>query len=392
MAMTAMIPEKDDTQMSEQPELDNQQDELIVDLQHLPVVRDYLATLGVQYAGPPEEEDRLGLARFQELRDNWGDAVDLDALAAVIRNHFAGRYDGWTPILGKNRYLSAVIGSGHKPMANGEPVDEPVSAVPAPDPPAAADAGTGVRVGMIDTPFWQSADHDPALEVPFYAGHSRFVRSLIRQQAPGAEILLGGHQHRPGTLDPATGRASSWDTAIDIVRLANDGIDLLNLSLGGYAPGYPPLVISRAIQLITPGVLVVAAAGNHGEFFTWEKGRTKDSAIWPGAIPPVISVGAHDQYGHRASFSPNLPWVRCSAAGVEVIGEYLDSDKVGGFAQAPDPQVFHGFARWSGTSFATATVSGAIAAATVPGQVSPAEAFTKVLRAGNVVKEFVVGP
>jgi hypothetical protein len=51
-------------------------------------------------------------------------------------------------------------------------------------------------------------------------------------------------------------------------------------------------------------------------------------------------------------------------------------------------QPFTGYAAWSGTSFAAATVSGAIAARTVPGRVTAREALDQLLRdpAGGITR------
>ncbi|MFJ7216034.1 hypothetical protein [Amycolatopsis sp. NPDC098790] len=51
-------------------------------------------------------------------------------------------------------------------------------------------------------------------------------------------------------------------------------------------------------------------------------------------------------------------------------------------------QDFEGYASWRGTSFSTATVSGAIAAGTKPGEVTATGAFHAALATGDVVKKF----
>jgi hypothetical protein len=84
--------------------------------------------------------------------------------------------------------------------------------------------------------------------------------------------------------------------------------------------------------------------------------------MWPAALPGVVAVGAMDRDGIRLPFSPDAPWVSCQAVGFEVRGAYPG-----------------GWAKWTGTSFAAARVTGMVAARTVPGRVSPAEAFELVL-------------
>ncbi|MGN9812832.1 S8 family peptidase [Micromonospora sp. BQ11] len=369
-------------------------DQLVVDVQHLEPVEALLGELGVQYAeqAPEDRDDLLGLARLRELRDAGGGDLDVGEVLALLRQRAAAERDGWQPMIGKNRVVDAVIGeghkpmsaigavavSGHKPMAGAEP--KPVGAGEVTLASGGTpEAGRGVRVGLVDTPLAPPApgtDEDP---LPFRAGHATFVASLIRRQAPAAEL------HVEGVLDAATGRADSWDVARAIVRLARDQqLDLLNLSLGCYTiAGGPPLVIARAIERLGAGVLVVAAAGNHGALAYLTAGRTRSSACWPAAVAPTVAVGAVDQDGSVPEWSPILPWVTCSAPGVGVAGEYLT-----GMVRLGDGGVqrFTGQAQWSGTSFAAATVTGAIAARTVPGSATPRQALDDLLTEGTLIR------
>jgi subtilisin family serine protease len=241
------------------------------------------------------------------------------------------------------------------------------------------DAGGGVHIGLVDTPPAPTEPGTPDKPLPYRAGHGGFVASLIRRQAPAAQI------HAEGVLDPGTGRADSWDTARAIARLAaTQRLDILNLSLGGYAYNGPPLVISRAVERLGPGVLVIAAAGNHGSFAQLTAGRTRHSGCWPAAMPPAVAVGAVDAHGNTALFSPELPWVTCTAPGVDVVGSYLTGEvRVG-----DDIRHFDGLARWSGTSFSAATVCGAVAARTVPGSVTPRQALAALLAADDLVRPY----
>jgi membrane-anchored mycosin MYCP len=320
------------------------------------------------------------------------------------------------PLVGKNRFVDSIAGESHKIMAANNILDGGLPEVPAGEgivefgaPTAASgnefpggelppsDAGTGVRVGLVDTPMSYPAqealsvetqdalvDSFPPKPTPYRAGHSEFVASLIRRQAPAASLFL------KGVIDPESGRANSWKTAQAIVQLvAEHHVDILNLSLGCFAATGPPFVITRAIERVSPQVLVVAAAGNHGDVKKWVLGRTSKSAVWPAAMPPVIAVGAHGENDQAApSWSPNLSWVACTAPGVNVLGRYLE----GHVELAMGPQEFQGFARWSGTSFAAATVTGAIAAQTRPGSVSPKDAYESLLKLGGIVRKFKLAP
>jgi membrane-anchored mycosin MYCP len=62
--------------------------------------------------------------------------------------------------------------------------------------------------------------------------------------------------------------------------------------------------MSRAIALIGPNTVVVAAAGNHGGIEGMVDGFTKKSAVWPAALPDVVAVGAIDENGKARLFQP----------------------------------------------------------------------------------------
>ena len=78
---------------------------------------------------------------------------------------------------------------------------------------------------------------------------------------------------------------------------------------------------------------------------------------WPAALDDVVAVGALDGHGGTADFSPDRPWVDIATRGVNLRSTFPDT---AGFGL---PTGAHGsWAEWSGTSFSTALVSGAIAA------------------------------
>jgi membrane-anchored mycosin MYCP len=91
----------------------------------------------------------------------------------------------------------------------------------------------------------------------------------------------------------------------------------------------------------------------------------------------VVAVGARAQDESLASFSPRLPWITCTAPGVTVLGDYLDAPDIA-LMDGTKAQ-FDGYATWSGTSFATAITSGAIAARTVRGRVTARQALAELL-------------
>jgi subtilisin family serine protease len=84
--------------------------------------------------------------------------------------------------------------------------------------------------------------------------------------------------------------------------------------------------------------------------------------VWPAALPGVLAVGSITKEGVPSAFSPQEPWVDLVAVGENVRGTFTTGDVVceldGGGSRK---RRFWGTAIWSGTSFATATVTGRLA-------------------------------
>ncbi len=348
---------------------------------------------------PPSQMSPADLARVSELAPELfalgavGDFV-LDTVLDRLREHFRERYAGWTPVIGKNRQLTQSIEGGVIIRDD----EYPPSRVAAPqwdyrDP---AGPGAGVRVGLLDTPFaphpWLDGGWDNENGVlltedkpNWRGGHATFLTGLILRQAPGATVVIRSALNEQGV-------ASSWDFANALAEFAAsnnaldpaDRVQIINISSGAFAyDGQEPLAINRALATLDPEVVVVAAAGNHGaDPRTRRDGRPyawPRRPLYPSAAAPVLAVGSAQADGRRSAFSPDVPWVDVRVRAEKVISTYL-SGPVGGFEAQPagaravyagDEQggttrEFDGFASWSGTSFATALVTGAIAARTGP--------------------------
>jgi membrane-anchored mycosin MYCP len=322
----------------------------------------------------------------------------MDRFLWALRTYFAARYEGWTPTLGKNRLVGNVEGGGNISHAEAHPSLEASTWRPEPAL-RRTEPGLGVRVGVLDTsisdhPWLAGGWVGPAtdrleLEPPYpaLAGHGTFVAGLVMRKAPGCVI-----EFRQVLLDE-NGTATSWDVAKKIVELGRTGLDVLNLSLGSYTEdGQPPLVVATAIDRLDPEIVVVAAAGNHGDVKEGplvegeEEGpritagdRRKPS--WPAALDDVVAVGAADEKGVIAAFTPKeVPWIDVLSNGVAVPSTFLDGQvKLPDTAEEPNPRNFDGYAQWSGTSFSAALVSGEIARRTLPGQRSSHQAWWDIL-------------
>ncbi len=307
---------------------------------------------------------------------------------------------------------------GRTPTSVGRTPGGVLHPVPVPRPDGWPDHGPGTdfTVGVVDTgalltweggtahPFiadrlslcpeddvddFGSADGWPGLGPA--DGHGTFVAGLILREAPLARVRMMGALDVSQVGPDGLGAAEDRVVAAAIRALAvNPRVQVINLSFGGgvFAEGYePPELLHAALADVDfDRVAVVAAAGNEG-------GHAR---VWPAAFDGVISVGAFDHRapylpaGHEpeepvvADFSNRGSWVTAYAPGVDVEGPFIDQtqpdlrpDALGsGGVSAP---VFEGWARWSGTSFAAATVSGIIARTAIERGVSGAWAAAMVL-------------
>ena len=184
------------------------------------------------------------------------------------------------------------------------------------------------------------------------SGHGTHVAGVIAAHvgngrgiagaAPGVKIL-------PVRVLDSSGSGSTSTVAEGIIYAADHGARVVNLSLGGDV-AVPALEL--AVQYaVSKGAVVVAAAGNSGQ----QNGTHDSPAIYPGAFPETIAVGAVGPDGSRASFSNVGSYVDVVAPGVDVLSTYNSST--------------HAYAWGSGTSMATpyASAEAALFVAAHPG-------------------------
>jgi len=207
----------------------------------------------------------------------------------------------------------------------------------------------GIGAGLRESP---DLNADKFLDIA--AGHSTFIRTIIQRASPSASMLCVGAMHNDGDGDEV-------DVA-DALMQVNDTIGdkrqlVVNLSFSGYYLDdvEPPMIAFWIRTLVAQGAVVVAAVGNNGAC------RKK----FPAAMPEVLSVGSVGPCGPSA-FSNHGPWVDASAPGEDLVSEFFDhfdgayEPLIAG--SVPDIDDFAGWAMWSGTSFSTPAVVGALAA------------------------------
>ena len=214
--------------------------------------------------------------------------------------------------------------------------------------------GRDVRVAVLDTGIlpheflaghvlpegWDFVDGDPdPLDEPDGLdndgdglvdeghGHGTFVASLVLAVAPDAMIL-------PFRVLDSDAIGSSSMLAAAITLAADRGAHVINLSVSMEDRAK---VIQDAVQSARArGVYVIASAGNTGV----------DDVNFPSAFSQAFSVTAVDAFDVRAPFASYGSEIDLSAPGVDLLGAYPSES---------------GTARWSGTSFSAALVSGAYA-------------------------------
>jgi thermitase len=260
--------------------------------------------------------------------------------------------------------------------------------------PVSVPSGPPTRVAIIDTGIpldphgdgWLAgvqrcaANLDPLDNLPggpdgfldFQAGHGTFVAGIVQQVAPGAEIRV----YRAADTD---GFATDADVAAAMLRAADQGAQVINLSLGGTTvDGTPPPALADAVAAIGDQVVIVAAAGNDGD----------DTPCWPAALPGVEAVAGLTADLSGAQWSSRGSWVRFATIGEGIRSVFVAGQESPVFDPEPDTFPGDAWAVWTGTSFAAPQVTGAIARISQEQGLSAREAVDLLDRLGVPVPGF----
>ncbi|MEC7800673.1 MAG: S8 family serine peptidase [Verrucomicrobiota bacterium] len=210
--------------------------------------------------------------------------------------------------------------------------------------PHRKDAGKGVKVAIIDTGVDTSHDSLSGIKITeisllndddshWNLGHGTGIASVIAGQtedfvgiAPSTEILSVRVLNESGEGD-------SFTVAKGIVEAVDQGADIINLSLGGMDSS---IVMDNAIEYAKlNNVLMVSAVGNEGV----------QGVSFPARHRDVVAVTSVDAKSRVSTFSNYGDEVDIAAPGVGVVTAWEENE----------------FVHFSGTSIATAFVTGALA-------------------------------
>ncbi len=243
--------------------------------------------------------------------------------------------------------------------------------------------GSGVTVAVIDTGISPVPDLKDTKFVKGYdfvndrieayddAGHGTHVAGTIAQSTNNGYGVAGIAYEAslmPLKVLGASGGGTVADIAEAIRFAADNGADVINMSLGG--AGESQLMEEAINYAHQKGVVVVAAAGN----------ANRNAASYPARYSHVIGVAALDSAGVKAPYSNFGAGVDISAPGGSETGKILQN--------TIDPQTGEGvFVGYQGTSMAAPHVAGVAALIKATGITEPDEVLSVLQQSTRRIEE-----
>ena len=203
--------------------------------------------------------------------------------------------------------------------------------------------GRGIKVAILDSGIDRRNSNLDGVQIQeidliggsdISRGHGTAIASIIAGNEKGQLGLSPSASLLSIRVLDSQGEGDSFTVAKGIIKAADQGAQVINLSLGGSSGG---TVLKNAIEYAhQKGAVVVAAVGNEGV----------EGVSYPAKFEKVIGVTSVDSNGRQSSFANYGEGVDIAAPGVGVFTAWENEEMVS----------------FSGTSTATAFVSGALAA------------------------------
>ena len=243
--------------------------------------------------------------------------------------------------------------------------------------------GSGITVAVIDTGITPVPDLEATKFVRGYDfvndqvdalddnGHGTHVAGTVAQSTNNGYGVTGVAYEAslmPLKVLSAGGSGTVSDIAESIKFAADNGADVINMSIGG---GGVSQLMQEAIDYAhSKGVVMIAAAGNSGQ----------NSASYPARYPHVIGVSALDSVGEKAPYSNYGAGVDISAPGGSESGKIVQ--------ETINPQTNEAvFAGFQGTSMASPHVAGVAALIKASGVTNPDDIETVLQQSSRSVED-----
>ncbi|MDY0019210.1 MAG: S8 family peptidase, partial [Anaerolineae bacterium] len=159
-------------------------------------------------------------------------------------------------------------------------------------------------------------------------GHGTHVAGIIGAAGNNTSGVAGvAWQTRimPVKVLDSSGSGTYSDIVDGILYAANNGADVINMSLGGTS--YASSMQSAVTYAYNKGVIVVAAAGNCGDSYYMYNGCTSmNQTNYPAAMNNVLAVASTTDTDSRSSFSNQNSYVDIAAPGSEIYSTWTSSN------------------------------------------------------------------